>query len=814
MKDWRSKLPYIVAVVLYAALSYGYFSPQISGEILYQHDVKQYEGMTQDILESREATGVDPQWTGSMFSGMPAYLINVAYPAQIIKIAFNRTLAAAGTPAAFIFFAMLSMFLMLIMMGFNGWIAVVGGVMYGLSTYFFLIIEAGHITKMWALVYAPLMFGGVYMALRGKMLWGAALAALFASAQIGANHPQISYYFALAIAAFWLSELYFAVRESRIADFAKRTGLLVVAAVLAVVSNLSPLWYTFEHTPDTMRGGSELVEASGGQGLDLAYATAWSYGTTESLNMLVPNFVGGSSFDGFSDSGAVAKSLAPYGLVEFIDYLPTYWGPQGFTGGPTYIGAVVIFLAILALCVARGREKWWILAICIFMIMLSWGRHFMWFTELMFNILPGYNKFRTVSMTLVVVQWCMPLLAVVSLSKLYRGEFDRDLFTRRLLTVTASIGALLLLFIVAGGAIFSFGGDESFRLLVQSYRFPEQIAIEVARAIEIERFEIMRSDALRSLGLILLCSATLFFAARKRLSSAVMLIVVGLLVVVDMLPVNLRYLNSEDFISPREARIYPSAIDREILEDEDLGYRVLNLTVSPFNDATTSYFHRSVGGYHGAKLARYQDIIDTYMGSQIDEQILMMLNTRYIISSDESRQAVLIENDDAFGAAWFTEHLFLVDDPHAEIEAIGMLDLERLSVADRSFSPMLTGSLYQSDQPQGLGQGLIELVEYEPNYLRYDYSLDKAGVAIFSEIYYPKGWRAYIDGEEAPYFRANYILRAMELPAGEHTVEWRFRAPRWALVEGITLAASLIIILSILYLLIRMIYERRQKIKA
>ncbi|MFI3331789.1 MAG: YfhO family protein [Rikenellaceae bacterium] len=802
--DWSKGLPFIVAVALYALLSYGYFAPQLGGEVLYQHDVKQYEGMTQDILESRQATGEDPQWTGSMFGGMPAYLINVAYPAQIIKITLNRVVNAFGSPAAFILFAMLSMWLMLSMMGFNRWVAIVGGLMYGLSTYFFLIIEAGHITKMWALVYAPLMFGGVYLTLRSnKMWWGAALAALFASAEIGANHPQITYYFGLAIVAFWLSELYFAWRESHLASFAKRTSLLAVAALLAVGSNLSPLWYTLEHTPETMRGGSELTTQGAG-GLDMDYALAWSYGTVESFNMLVPNFVGGSSFETFANDGPVAEALSPYNMSQVAQQLPAYWGPQSFTGGPTYIGAVVIFLALLGLLLGSGRERWWLLAISIVMILLAWGRHFMWFSELMFNILPGYNKFRTVSMTLVVVQWSMPLLATLALSKIWHGELPKERILKGLKIATGGIGGLLLILIIGSGALFNLGGDESFRMLIE-YGFPEDLASNVAHAIESERLSIMRGDALRSLLLIAATSAVVWLWSCGKLKRGAMVGCVALLVVLDMVPVNLRYLNAEDFVEARTAKIYPTEIDTEILTDKDLGYRVLNLTVSPFNDATTSYFHRSVGGYHGAKLARYQDIIDVYMSQSIDPNILDMLNTRYIISPNESGAPQLMVNDNALGAAWFVEQITTVGSPQEEIEALSYTNLQQSAIVDRDF---------EVQSPATFGAAEIELVEYEPNYLKYQYNAETDAVAIFSEIYYPKGWSAYIDGVEAPYFRANYILRAMELPAGEHTVEWRFRAPRWSLIEGVTLTASLLILLSIVTLLIATIYERRQKIKA
>ncbi len=642
------------------------------------------------------------------------------------------------------------------------------------------------------------------MALRGNMLWGSALAALFASAQIGANHPQITYYFGLAIGAFWLSELYFARSEKRLFDFGRRTGLLAVAAILAVGSNLSPLWYTAEHTPETMRGGSELSATSVGEsGLDLDYALAWSYGRVESLNMLVPSFVGGSSVESFAADGEVAAVLSPYGLSQVAEQLPLYWGPQGFTGGPTYIGAVVIFLALLGLLLAKGRDRWWVVAITVIMILLAWGRHLLWFSELMFNILPGYDKFRTVSMTLVVVEWTMPLLAVWALTKIWGAEIPREELLKKFKIAVGALGGLLLLFVVAGGALFSFGYDDSFRMLVDN-GFPEQLASQVAHAMVAERMGVMRVDALRSLLFIAAAAGVVWLMVRGTIKRSLMLVGVGALVLLDLVPVNLRYLNSEDFVSARQATIRPTEIDKEILRDTDLGYRVLNLTVSPFNDATTSYFHRSVGGYHGAKLSRYQDVIDCYFSRSINYEVLDMLNVRYVIDRDEANQPILMVNDQALGAAWFISEIMSVSSPRAEIDALGQIPLQSVAVVDSEFE--LSGA--------GFGQGSIELVEYEPNYLRYEYSTSEAAVAVFSEIYYPKGWTAYIDGVESPYFRVNYILRAMELPAGEHTVEWRFRAPRWALIEGITLIASLLIILSILTLLIATIYERRQKTKA
>ncbi len=827
-EKWQKFLPYIIAIVLYASVSYGYFAPQREGRVLHQHDVEMYEGMTQDILECRKETGEDPQWTGAMFSGMPAYLINVAYPAQIVKKCFTTITSVLDTPAGFIFFAMLAMFLMLVMMGVNSYVAIVGGLMYGLSTYFFLIIEAGHITKMWALVYAPLMMGGVYMGLKGNMLWGAALAALFGSAQIGANHPQITYYFGLAILALYISEFYFARQERRLRDFGRRTGLLAIAGLLAVMSNFSPLWYTYEHTPETMRGGSVLKAEEQGKGLDMEYATAWSYGKVESINMLVPDFVGGASMDNFSDDGEVARVMSETNLSyirnDVTPYLSPYWGGQSFTGGPTYIGAVVILLAIFGLTVVKGRQRWWILSITLLMMLLALGRNLMWFTELAFKILPGYDKFRTVSMTLTVVEWTLPLLAALALAKVWKseGDIERQKMEKRLLWSAGSLVVVLLGLYMVGSSIFEFGAAESAKSIpeiVQYMLYARGLPLNsvssetidaLSQAVVADRVSIMQASTLRTLFFVVVTAGAVFLALRKVIRREWLMATVALLVVVDMVPVARKYLNSDDFMSPREAQIQPTELDKWILEDTEPGYRVFNKLTNPFNDATTSYFHRSVGGYHGAKLSRYQDIIDYYLNANLRDSsanmnVLNMLNARYIIQVDANNKLVQPLNSEAFGAAWFVSGADFVSSPQEEIMALGATsDLKSTAIIERG----------QSTDNLKFGAGDITLTSYQPNHLIYNYTAAGAGTVVFSEIYYDKGWRAYIDGVEAPYFRANYLLRAMEVPGGEHTIEWRFKAPRWTLIEGITLTASLIILLSIVLLIIAKIYERRKKIKA
>ena len=803
------------ALAVFLLVSVLYFAPQFRGEVLPQHDVLQYEGMSRDIYQTREATGEDPQWTGGMFSGMPAYLINVAYPAQLVKNTVGRITRLIDTPAGFLFFAMVSMWLMLLVCGVDPWVGIVPALAYGLSTYFLLIIGAGHVTKMWALVYAPLMMGGAWMTLRGNLWAGAAVTALAASLEIGANHPQITYYFLLAMAAFWISEGIVALRERHLKEFLRRTAVLAAAGLLAVGSNFSPLWYTARHAKETIRGGSELAAAaetqnpeSSDRGLDLDYATAWSYGRSETLNLLVPDFMGRDSGRTFPSDGQVAATANEYGLRGIERQLPAYWGTQPYTAGPTYLGAAVLFLAVLGALLVRGRNRWWIVAVCAVMLLLAWGRNFMAFTELAFKLLPGYDKFRTVSMTLVVVQWAVPLLGAMALMRLWRGDVPRKRLLRALAWAGGVTGGLCLLLAVAGGSLFDFGRGEStvlmtdqFHQLFQSNGMQEYIDrgmdVEMGEAIgaamAADRAAMMQADAWRSLLMIALAAGGVALFAFGRIRRGGLVALLGGVVLLDLVPVDLRFLSSEDFVSPRRRQITATAADKAILADRTPGFRVLNLTVSPFNDATTSYFHRSVGGYHGAKLARYQDLIDRYL-SQLDEGVLDMLNTRYLILPGEDGQPVAQLRTTANGAAWFVDRLVTAEDARQEIDLLGKTDLKTTAVIAARDLPL--AQLPAAAAADTLPGRSIALVEYHANRLCYEYSTPAEAVAVFSEIYYDKGWTATIDGEEAPAFRADYVLRAMRLPAGTHVVEWRFRAPGWRAAETVTGICSVVILAS------------------
>lgn len=810
-------------LLLFFVVSALYFAPQLSGDKLIQHDVQQYEGMSKDILLERELSGEDAQWTGRMFGGMPAFLINVKYPAQAVKGTIGKLSNIVDIPISLMFFAMTAMWVAMLLFGVNPWIGVVAALAYGLSTYFLLIIGAGHITKMWAAVYAPLMVAGCYYTLRKNMWTGAVLTALFTSLEIGANHPQISYYFLLVMVAMWLSEAIYSYRQSCVKDFLKRTAVLVAAGVVALGSNLSPLWYTMQHTKETTRGGSELVEQgakSGQQGLDIEYATAWSYGRSESMNMFIPDLMGGASTDTFSEDGAVAEELKQYGLEDWATMLPRYYGEQPYTAGPTYLGAAVIFLAIFALFVLPARQRWWIVGMSLLALFMSWGYHMMWFSELLFNYLPGYDKFRAVSTALVILQWSVPLLAALGLGELLSKEADEKRLRRALnWALGLSLGVLVVV-IVGGKGLGDFGMQQSGEQMSEQFRqilseedggqkyikqgMHEQMGWGVASAMAEERADAMQADAWRSLLFVLLAACALagYIYRKIILKPWVLCAVLSVVVVADLVDVDMRYLSHESFVSARQAKILPTDADKAILQDKDLGYRVLNLTVSPFNDATTSYFHRSVGGYHGAKLSRYQDMIDHYL-SKMDEGVLDMLNVRYIIAGEKAEDVV--PRQSALGAAWMVQNVVRATSAAEEIALVGQVDKRNVAVVSEEFMP----------KKLSFGQGEIRLVEYHPQYLKYEYEADADALAIFSEIYTRQGWSAKIDGVEAMPLRADYILRALELPQGKHTVEWHYRAPRWSLVEGITLAFSLTILASLVLILIYYIRNaRRQKNQA
>lgn len=821
----------IGAIALFLAVSMIYFIPQYQDKALVQHDVVQYQGMCHDILENREATGEDAQWTGNMFGGMPATLINIEYPSQTVKGSIGSVVNWVDNPTAFIFFAMVAMWITTLLFGMKRWVGVIAALAYGLSTYTILIIGAGHITKIWAMVYAPMMVGAVYYTLRRNMWIGAALTALFTSLEIGANHPQITYYFAVAMAALWISEGVYAIKERRKVDWLKRTALLIVAGLFAVGSNFSPLWQTLQHQKETTRGGSEIAAAEGKEeGLDLDYVTHWSYGKAESFNMLVPNYMGGASSHDYKDNPELQAEIEKAGFYGWSQY----YGDQAPTAGPTYLGAAVILLALLGLFILPHRHKWWIVAACCIALLMAWGKNIMWLTELLYDYLPLYDKFRAPATALVILQWAAPLLAAGAIAYIIKNhDTERARLRRALYWATGIVGGLLLIFAV-GGPIFHDAGRENTQEMITKQfgaEFESTIPDSFYDALTEAREEALQADALRSLIFVILTAAIVWLYIQRKQDKAVGKYILcgtlALLITADLFAVDKRYLGEKQFKPLQNATIQPTAADEYVMANNSEGARVLNITVSPFNDATTSYFHRSIGGYHGAKLSRYQDLI-TYQLGQIEQDllycsddefydnlyeaihnpILNMLNVKYIIAGPEAVHVV--ERENPLGNAWFVDSVYRVENAYEEMVVL----------LDPRFDPetmVVAGEKYAPEQDFYHATGEVKLTKYQPNKLVYTASaVGGDGLVVFSEIFTEQGWTVKIDGQQAEPLRVNYVLRAVEVPEGEHTIEWSYRAPNWETTEGVTYFFSITILISCLAALIFYIIqnERRQENKA
>ena len=541
--------------------------------------------------------------------------------------------------------------------------------------------------------------------------------------------------------------------------------------------------------------------------------------------LLIPDFMGSDSARAFSEDGPVAAALTPYGMAQAAQQLPAYWGEQPYTGGPTYLGAAALFLALLGALLVGGRDRWWIVAASLVMLLLAWGHHFMGLTELAYKYLPGYNKFRTVSMALVVVQWTVPLLAALALQRLWCAELPAVRLRRALAWAAGVTGGLCLLFAVAGGQLFDFGREAAVEQMTAQFNrilqangaddllrqgLDATIGEEVGAAMADERAAMMTADAWRSLLFVLLTAAAVGLMIVRPAWRGAAVALAGVLVAADLWGVDVRYLSSDDFVSPRRQQWTPSGADKLILGDTTPGFRVLNLTVSPFNDATTSYYHRSVGGYHGAKMSRYQDVIDRYLSSN-DEAVLDMLNTRYLILPGADGRPEAHLRATAQGAAWLVSDVVTASTPQQELAALATADLRRQAVVNPADYARMTGAREGALPAVDTLGGTIRLTEYRPNYLKYEYASAAPATAVFSEIFYDKGWTAWVDGVETPYFRADYLLRALELPAGDHTVEWRFRAPHWGAVEGVTGLCSAAILLLIAGLAAAEWYKRKKR---
>lgn len=814
----KSALPHLVAVLLFTVISFAYFFPVLEGRKINAHDTKVYEGSSKEISDYRDKYGKEPLWTNSMFSGMPAYLISVKYPGNLFKH-LDNFLKLYKTPVAALFLSMLGFYIMLLFFRVNPWLAMAGAIAYGFSSYLFVSLSAGHNTKAYAMAYMAPVLGSVVYAFRKNLLAGASLFALFLAMQIMANHFQITYYTGMIVLVFGIFELVNAIKTKAVPSFLKSFGVLVGAALIAFSVNFASLYSTWEYSKESTRGKSELIKAAGtnDKGLDPEYITQWSYGIGESFTFLIPNLKGGATAPFDSDSETV-KALRKNNMGQAQGQLYRYWGNQPSTSGPVYFGAVVLFLFVLGLFIIKGREKWWILTAAVLSLLLSWGKNLMPLTSLFIDFFPGYDKFRAVSMTLVMAGVLVPLLGVLALREISEGTVNREKAARSVLLAALITGGLAFVFLLIPGLAGSFlRPDES--------SLPESAAW-IKDAMASDRKAMLRADALRSVIFIAGGAALIWFYLKNKIKPAYALLGLTALFLVDQVPVDARYLGSSNFETKRAASssFAPSAADKEILSDEG-EFRVLNLTVSVFNDASTSYHHQSIGGYSGAKMKRYQELIETSLTDDINSLItslrsassmeeaegvlgslgtLNMLNTRYIILDPGSPPLL---NRYASGNAWLVDRVTLVENADAELEAVKSINPGEVAVVDRRFAEQVPVTDMQATPGD-----TIWLSSYEPNLLTYKTELSSERVAIFSEIYYKYGWKTSIDGNPAEHFKANYVLRGMTIPAGSHTVTFSFEPESYKTGNKVSLAGSVMLLALLLMSALASLKMRRDNV--
>jgi len=801
---------YIVAAALFFILAFAYCSPVLKGKVLYAGDEINGACAVQECVKYTEQTGDHSWWTGSMFCGMPNYQIGGGqYKSSILLRPLDWFFHRGHSHTAWVFIIyFICFFALLRSFDVDKWLAIVGAIAIALSSYFVVIIAAGHGGKTSTISLMSVVFAGFYLIFRKKYGLGIIFSMIFTALGFSV-HPQMAYYIFMMIGLCWFAELYTHIKEKRLKDFVIATALFAGSVGIGLGTGCANVFANAEYTTQTMRGGhSELVKESDQtnktDGLDLDYATAWSYGKGETFSLLIPGFKGGASgVDVGKDSKVYdalrANGVSPRDAANFCTGVPMYWGDQPFTAGNVYVGSIVCFLFVLGLLIVGGPYKWALLAATLFSVFLSWGYNWMGLTKFFFNYFPLYNKFRAVSSILIVAEIAMPLLGFMALKKLMDGELEKKLALKKIAVAGGITAGLCLFFALFGGILFDFKsqGDLQFQSQLPGWLYDSIIA---------QRKALLVSDSWRSCGLILAAVAVVAAFAAGKLKKGWMVALLGVLVLVDMWPVDRRYMNDSNFVPKRQGReVYAmQPYERQILQDPDPHFRVFNVTSNTFNDSRTSYYLKSLGGYHAAKLRRYQDMIDVYL-SKGNMQVISMLNAKYIIVAGEDGQPAPMLNPEAFGNAWFVESLQVVDGANAEIEALGEMDLHSQAVLDREFEGFV-----KDFEPGVAEDASIVLTEYTPRYLDYSYSSSQPGTVVFSEIYYPFGWKASIDGVPAEHFRANYTLRAMNVPAGKHTIHFEFDPD--SVRKGDAVA---VVLVSLMYLIIAgiigsCIYRRRR----
>ncbi|MDR0756519.1 MAG: YfhO family protein [Tannerella sp.] len=803
----KKSIPHIVAVLFFAGLAVAYFAPEFfENKTLAQGDAKSFSGMGKDLADYHQQTGEYAFWSNRMFGGMPA---NYTYSPPFVNI-FSHIGGLTGyviqqrNPNV-IFLYLIGFYILLLSMGCKPWLSAAGAAAYTFASFNLISLEAGHINKCLVMATMAPVIGGIILCYRKKYLWGIIVTLIFTGLNILWSHQQISYYLLIMILLLAVVYLIYAIREHTLKDYLKSSAILIAVAALAIAPEAGKLITTADYTKETMRGGAVLQNTAEGEkassGLDIDYAFQWSYGKAETMTLLIPNFYGASSHYNIGRDSETYRVLRPTGQADqFCRYAPMYWGDQPFTAGPVYVGATICFLFLLGLQIVKGRERWWLLAATVISIMLAWGRHFSVVNDFLFYHLPLYSKFRTPSMALAIAEVTMVTLAILAV-KTFMERKDRAGLLKPLYIAAGITGGLCLIYALFGGALMNFSSfaDENYK------NYPELL-----NALEADRRHMLTSDAWRSLLFIALSAGTLWYwigKPRPALPAAILCI----LILADLWMVDKRFINYDSFLPRKRANeIVETPADRQILQDKDPSYRVLNLTRDPFNESETSYFHKSIGGYSPAKLRRYQDIIDHYLARGVNMNILNMLNGRYVIVPSQEGPRVQ-RNGDALGNAWFADTLQWVNSPDEEIVALKDFDPAKTAIIDTAWKNRLPGweSLQGTDST-----AVIRLADYaNPGYLIYESSSSTPRLAVFSEVYY-KTWHAYIDGVETPPVRVNYILRGLAVPAGNHTIEFKcidhmyYKGARISMIASIVVG---IVLASLFGYAIWTLFRRKEK---
>lgn len=836
-KIFKSKiggaLPYLAVLVLFYIISY-LFTPQVfRNQIVNQPDIASWRGMANEIVTHNNENPDDRAlWTNSMFSGMPATSISVIYKGDLTDYLYRAIHSLTGVrPPSYLLITLIGGFLLFLAFGVDIWLAAIGAFAIAFCSYNMQIIQVGHNSKMVAIAFMPWVLAALVYTYRKRALLGSLLFALALSFEIKANHPQITYYLAIIVIGFAIAQLFVAIKSKMVPAFIKSSSMLLIAGSLGIATNINHLWPTYEYSKYTMRGGSQLAMEEGvnQKGLELSYATSWSYSPQETPNLMIPNFNGGSSMGELttkSESYKVLKNSGYQSPNQIIKQLPLYWGPQPFTAGPMYMGAITLFLAILGLILIRGSYKWWIAGVSLIALLLSWGSNFLPLTKFFFDYIPLYNKFRTVSMILVVLQITLPLMAILILQQLLNLKSvglqnNQPQPTKKIkqgfliaLGLTAGLSSLFLLFPSLAGS-FTSAADGNLPVVLQ-------------KSLVADRVELLRMDALRSVAIISVVALSLYLFYTNKIKRTLFFATLSLLLFIDMWFVGKRYLNNSHFVNKYafEQQYQKREVDKLILEDKDLSYRVLDFSVNTFNDSHVSFHHKTIGGYSPAKLQIYQDVIDRHITKEMQDftrdikeattleeaqnslgyyPVLNMLNARYFVIDANTPPIV---NKNSFGNCWFVSQIKEVNTLREELESLASVDsLYGVAIVNSNTIANTKGA---SNDPIDSNEVII-LTSYSPNRLTYQYSAIHERVALFSEIYYPAGWRAYIDGEEIPIFKANYLLRALKLPAGSHYIDFEFNPTSFVKGERYSAISSTLLLLLLLLSLSFEFYKKNRE---